>query len=251
MIQPFCRYLGQCALCATMVMAMLGGFVAGCSGSKSPALRCTIEPLDSTDSVLYIIYEGRDSVWRDSLPLPLGEPLELRPDTAGLLALFLAHGTRYEAVYRYTLRDGAWRLEPQMGGGLRPDTLDSAGIYQLSGQDARGKYRDMYGLLGKGRVAIIFSDLALETHSRAERDSLSARYPKDSLELVYMMLTPSDTAALSRLRRDTLERRADAVFSDTLGVVSRLRAIYGIERAPAPHIFIVDSLGRVSAYTPD
>lgn len=242
------QYLGQCTLVTLALLSVLGGLGA-CSSNKLPSLSLNLEPTDSTDTVLHVTYEGKDSVWRDSMPLQAGKPILLQPDTSRLKAIFLSH-EGYRKSYCYTLRGGAWTLTLGPPPALPLDTLDTVGIYQLSGVDARGKHRDMYELLRKGRVAVIFSSLALQTHHPADRDSLLKRFPKDSLELLYLMLTPSDSAALARLKHDTLDKKTAIVFSDTLSLVSRMRSIYGISRDPSPRIFIVDSLGQVMAYPP-
>lgn len=238
----------RCTLPFLALLLMLGGLGA-CQGNKHPPLRLSLSSVDSADTMLYVIYDGLDSVWRDSLALRSEAPLELHPDTARLRGLFLCHDA-YRRVYRYELRAGKWTLVPRLEPCLELDSLDSTSVYHLGGSDVRGKYRDMYELLRKGRVAVIFSSLEMKTHSRSERDSLLAHYPKDSLELVYLMLSSSDSAALGRLKRDSLDKKASAVFSDSLALVSRMRLVYGISRDPSPRVFIVDSLGRITDYPP-
>ncbi|MDO4707582.1 MAG: hypothetical protein Q4A61_04050 [Porphyromonadaceae bacterium] len=227
--------------------SMFGGWGA-CSSDKLPSLSLDVEQADSTDTVLYVIYEGLDSVWLDSFPLPFDRPIELRPDTSRLRSVWVAHND-YLSIHRYELFGRQWVSHLLSSRSLPPDSLDTVGVYHLAGIDAEGKYRDMHELLGeKGRVALVFSSLDMKTHSRSERDSLVGHFPKDSLQIVYMMLTPSDSAALGRLRRDSLSNKAIVTYSDTLGLVSRMRLIYGIGRVAAPRIFIVDSVGAVKAY---
>lgn len=246
MSERITEYIGRGLGVFLLSCCLLGGLGA-CSGSKLPPLSLTLEQVDSTDSTLYLVYEGLDSVWRDSLPMPVGQALELHPDTARLSALMLCHDG-YRRVYRYELHAGVWRSVGLPERQPLPDSLDSTALLGLGGKDARGKDKNLYELLGKGRVAVVFSSLDLGTHSRKERDSLLALYGKDSLCLIYMMLTPSDSAARSRLKRDSLDKQAEAIYTDTLGIVSRMRTSCGISRKPSPHIFIIDSLGQISPY---
>lgn len=246
MIEKFISSLRLVAPCL-LLLSMLGGF-GSCSKSKLPRLKIELSPIDSADTTLYLIYEGLDSVWVDSLPLEQAGFLELQPDTTRLRSLMLSHGA-YTRVHRYELSSGVWQPAPMPSPTSAPDSIDTLALLQLSGVDARGKYQSIHDLRHRGAVALIFSSADLSTHSRTERDSLLRQYPKDSLHLVYMMLTPTDSAALSRLKRDSLERKA-IVYSDSLFLVSRMRASVGLERTHLGKIFIIDTLGRVRPYLP-
>lgn len=228
--------------------ALLAGFGA-CSQDRLPRLRLSLSPVDSTDSILYLIYEGRDTVWVDSMLITDGVPIELMPDTQGMHSIMLAHAG-YTQAYRYELCEGLWQEVPMSYQAARVDSLDSLEVMNMAGLDAGGKYTDMYQLQRKGAVALIFSSLELSTHRRAERDSLLRSYPTDSLTLVYLMLTSSDSAALARLKRDSLDKKSVA-YSDSLGLVSRMRRVCGIERRVEPAIFVVDTLGRIKPYSVD
>ena len=57
-----------------------------------------------------------------------------------------------------------------------------------------------------------------------------------------MMPTLSDSVARSQLRRDSLEGIA---FSDSLGLVSRVRQLYGVQGQAQVVHFRIDSLGKI------
>lgn len=222
------------------ILWLVATVLASCSwGPKQamPELRITAQ--SSADSLAYITLIGEQASHTDSLRLEDGA-LTLYPDTGLYTEAFVV---LCDSPSYYLLEGGKWvPSTPPLAG-----TTQIHGIPYISGTDASGKEQGISSRIRGGRVAVVFSDLALHTHTRAQRDSLRRMVRPDSLHFVYMMLTPSDSVARSRIKRDTL---GGIIFSDTLGVVSRVRTSYGLEREARAKTFLLDSVAnRVVPHT--
>ena len=80
---------------------------------------------------------------------------------------------------------------------------------------------------------------------RRGQEVLQAKARPDSLQFVILYPTPSDSAARGQFRRDSLRGIA---FSDSLGLVSRLRREYGVQGNDRPVRFQIDTLGRIKRH---
>ena len=113
----------------------------------------------------------------------------------------------------------------------------------LLGEDASGKQRELSDLYHRRSVLLVFaSPEGLSSLTKQEQTSLRAGAKPDSLYFVFMMPTLSDSTARSQLRRDSLEGIA---FSDSLGLVSRVRQLYGVQGQAGVVRFRIDSLGKI------
>ena len=123
----------------------------------------------------------------------------------------------------------------------KPQPLTSAPLF--SGKDVSGKQRDLSELYHKHPVLLVFaSPEGLASLTKQEQQTLKAGAKPDSLYFVFMMPTLSDSVARSQLRRDSLEGIA---FSDSLGLVSRVRQLYGVQGQAQVVHFRIDSLGKI------
>lgn len=213
-----------------MALALAWVLVA-CSGTESKLPSLDVADIDLGDSIAIVMLSGSESSRVDTLRLD--ESTTIEPDTTRYDKAWVvsANGA---GVYYYRLVQGVWRQ-------MEPDTVREAAVESVQdivGRESSGKDLVLSGEYQGRRLAIVFSGLDLSTHTRAERDSLRRMARPDSLQFVYMMLTPSDSAARARIRRDSL---SGLIFSDTLGVVSALRNSYGIDRKATRQIFLVDS----------
>ncbi|MDO4692876.1 MAG: hypothetical protein Q4A64_08395 [Porphyromonadaceae bacterium] len=215
-------------------------WLIGCTPKpKMPKLSLSFTAVDSTDTLARLSFWGAGREREDSLLFYSADSIYLYPDTAGIRHLVVTHGHDSLMQY-YELTQGQWRVvaPPKYISGQTPKSVPP--IYGL---DAKGKSHDIGELIKGGYTVVVFSSLDLRTHTRAERDSLRKQYGGDSLRLIYMMLSHSDSASLARIRRDTL---SGIVYSDTLSLVTLMRQAYGIDRAASPQQFLIDSLGKVS-----
>lgn len=218
--------------------------IYGCSPKpQNPQLMLTLSPLDSLDTLARLIYWGAETRREDTIRLDSTQPIALYPDTVGLRHLLVVHAGGASAYY-YALRSGQW-IDTLPPASPLPVGLSSEAL-PLDEADARGKYHTLEELVQPGRALLLFSDARLATHTRAERDSLRKVWGKDSVRFVYMMLSPSDSASLAQIKRDSLD---GVVYSDTLGMVSRLRRVYGLDRQRQAVCLLLDTLGRVEPLT--
>lgn len=205
-----------------------------------PRLSLSLVAADSTDTMARLSFWGRNTEREDSLYFYSADSIELYPDTTGIMHLVVAHAGDRLAQY-YKLSQGQWSA-------TAPETYTPEQTPQevlpISGIDTKGKSHDIADLIRRRYAVLVFSSLDLRTHSKAERDSLRKQYGGDSLQLIYMMLSLSDSASLARIKRDTL---SGIVYSDSLSLVTQMRKAYGIDRATSPKLFLIDSLGKVSA----
>lgn len=195
----------------------------------------TLQRLDPSDSIAAVHLLGDESSAVDSVRLG-ADSITIHPDTTRYRALYVEHSDTLKTLRHYILSRGVWHEcdpEPKL------DAL-TVSAPSISGRDASGREHYISGWHEKQRVAVVFSDVNLNTHTKAQRDSLRRLVRPDSLAFVYMMLTPSDSVARARIKQDTLR---GIIFSDTTGLVSRMRIAYGIERAVERTAFVLDSAG--------
>lgn len=211
-----------------------------CSKSKPSALPALdLLSIAGQDSIALILLEGEEYSGQDTLRLAEASAQDYRPDTLRYKSAWvvLEQGRKF---YRYELQAGAWhRLESLDSLAMPVDSVDiRLAEYFFSGRDARGKEQSIEQPKRGKQYILAFSDLELKTLRKAEMDSLKKAFKPDAVEFVFMMLTSSDTTARNQLKRDTL---SGLVFSDTLGLVSQVRQIYGLEREARVRLFRLDS----------
>lgn len=214
---------------------LLGLVVFSCTTNSLPPLEVA-SGLPS-DSLAYVTFLG-DSTLSVCDTLVFGdEESVLYPDTSLYNRAYLVYPQRDSVVY-YAYKAGLWQTaEPER----RPDSLARQLPYYYM-RDTSGKYHS-HTVLSAGRtIAYSFASPAGLVLHRDSLRSLRMRYGGDSLLVVYLYLTPSDSTARRLVKRDTLR---GTVFSDSLGEVSRLREQLGIARSAEPHTFVVDSAQRI------
>lgn len=216
--------------------------LASCQSKPTrPTLTLRLSPADSTDTLAKLVYWGAEQWREDSLHIGTEDSIVLRPDTTGITHLMVTHAGG-EVGLLYRLVGDHW-----------VDTIPSAPksntysgrVLPIEGKDTQGKQRNIFELIKKQNLIVTFSDLSLQTHTRRQRDSLRNAYGKDRAQFVYLMLTPSDSTATNRIKRDSLSK-GSIIYSDTLGTVSQMRERYGIGRTTGVYTIAVDSLGNIS-----
>lgn len=216
--------------------ATLLGLVAySCTTATLPPL--SVSSGLPSDSLAYITLLG-DSTLSQMDTLSFGdEELVLYPDTSLYNRAYLVY-PKQDSLVHYAYKAGVWqRAEPAR----RPDSLVRQLPYYYT-RDTSGKYQ-MHTSLGAGRyVAYCFASPRGAVLQPDSLRALRARYGGDSLRMVYLYLTPSDSAVRRLAKRDTLR---GTFFSDSLGEVSRLREQLGIARSPQVHTLVVDSTLRI------
>lgn len=126
---------------------------------------------------------------------------------------------------------------------MQVDTIKLTSVLPFEGVDLQGKSHTISELYAHHSVELVFaSPEGLQSLTRREQEALQAKARPDSLQFVILYPTPSDSVARGQLRRDSLRGIA---FSDSLGLVSRLRREYGVQGNDRPVCFQIDTLGRI------
>ncbi len=231
--------------CALLFFFALLLMNVGCRGNKMPVLSFEVKTSIPHDSTLVLMLLGRDVIQTDSIrPGLIGKTYSIRPDTNHIRqAVFVTNGgTKLEG---YQLIGGVWRPTPTESLVGFPYVFSGAEAPAFSGEDVSENYISLSNLYYEHPVALIFTDTtALTAADSAQlRKSMDA-IPSDSVTCVYLIMTPSGQEALHRVgnRKDHA-----IVISDSLGLVSRVRADYGITSSHA--LCIVDSLGRIVVHS--
>ena len=129
---------------------------------------------------------------------------------------------------------------------MQVDTTKLTSALPFEGVDLQGKSHTISELYAHHSVELVFaSPEGLQSLTRQEQESLQAKVRPDSLQFVILYPTPSDSTARGQFRRDSLRGIA---FSDSLGLVSRLRREYGVQGNDRPVRFQIDTLGRVKRH---
>lgn len=221
------RYLAPATLLGLITMA--------CSTSSLPPL--TIASGLPSDSLGYITLLG-DSTLSQQDTLVFGDKEStLYPDTSLYNRAYMIYPQRDSIVY-YAYRSGQWQV-------AKPERLADTIAKKLPHhyiRDTSGKYYAPNELSSGRRVAYLFATPQGAVLHRDSLRALRSRHGGDSLRLVYLYLSPSDSTVRRLAKRDSLR---GTFISDSLGEVSRLRAELGIARSAAQHTFVVDSVQRI------
>ena len=225
------------------LLALLGGdFLAGVSSCSSslPELTIDLGKLAPSDTLAYVTYIGEGVQETDTL-VHFSETISLSPDTARFRTVSLVHASGAE-VLLFSWDGRAWQRTQSPAKGSAPLTsLTEA--HDFRGRDIQGKERSLSELYRKRPVVLVFaSPERMQSLTKQEQAQLRTKARPDSLQFVILYPTPSDSAARGQFRRDSLRGIA---FSDSLGLVSRLRREYGVQGNVQPVRFQIDTLGRV------
>ena len=224
----------------SLFLSLFVAILLGSCSSQPKGSRLVIQ-LDSPsggDTLALVTYIGPDVQITDTLT-NFDTRLELYLDTARFHSVLVSHdeGRR---VRLFDLIGKEWR-EQIAPAPTKVHPLTSAPLF--SGKDASGKQRELSDLYHRRSVMLVFaSPEGLSSLTKQEQTSLRAGAKPDSLSFVFMMPTLSDSTARSQLRRDSLEGIA---FSDSLGLVSRVRQLYGVQGQAGVVRFRIDSLGKI------
>lgn len=231
------RTIARATACALALSCLTPAFYS-CGGEHSPFPALVVEQTSPSDSLALVRLIGADASTTDTLRLT-DDAVTLYPDT-----------NRYREAYIITLGDsariaylrligGVWTTDdPQHRKTVAPTTPEL-----FEGRDIDQREQSLARLYRRGRLALVFSDLELGTLSSSERDSLRRAARPDSLHFVYLFLSSSDSAARQQVRQDTLR---GTFFSDSIGLVSRVRQLYGLERVPTRVAFVLDSTAHIA-----
>ena len=217
-------------------------FLAGlysCS-SSNPELTIKLDKLAPSDTIAWVTYLGHEGQQTDTL-LHFEPTIQLSPDTSRFHSVIFSHdgATR---VHYYMLQGKTWKEVTTM----QVDTTKLTSVFPFEGVDLQGKSHTISELYAHHSVELVFaSPEGLQSLTRQEQESLQAKVRPDSLQFVILYPTPSDSTARGQFRRDSLRGIA---FSDSLGLVSRLRREYGVQGNDRPVRFQIDTLGRVKRH---
>ena len=223
------------SLLALTATSLLAGLYS-CS-SSNPELTIKLDKLAPSDTIAWVTYLGHEGQLTDTL-LHFEPTIHLSPDTSRFHSVIFSHdgATR---VHYYTLQGKIWKEVTTM----QVDTTKLTSVLTFEGVDLQGKFRTISELYAHHSVELVFaSPEELQSLTRQEQESLQAKVRPDSLQFVFLYPTPSDSVARGQFRRDSLRGIA---FSDSLGLVSRLRREYGVQGNDRPVRFQIDTLGQV------
>lgn len=223
------------SLLALTATSLLAGLYS-CS-SSNPELTIKLDKLAPSDTIAWVTYLGHEGQQTDTL-LHFEPTIHLSPDTARFHSVIFSHdgATR---VHYYMLQGKTWKEVTTM----QVDTTKLTSVLPFEGVDLQGKSHTISELYAHHSVELVFaSPEGLQSLTRQEQESLQAKARPDSLQFVILYPTPSDSAARGQFRRDSLRGIA---FSDSLGLVSRLRREYGVQGNDRPVRFQIDTLGRI------
>ena len=205
------------------LLALLGGaFLAGASSCSSslPELTIDLGKLAPNDTLAYVTYIGEGVQETDTL-VHFSETISLSPDTARFRTVSLVHASGAE-VLLFSWDGRAWQRTQSPAKESVPLTpLTEA--YDFRGRDIQGKERSLSDLYRKRPVVLVFAS-------------------PERLQFVFLYPSLSDSTVRAQLRRDSLEGIA---FSDSLGLVTRLRHEYGVQGQDRPVRLRIDTLGKI------
>ena len=91
-------------------------------------------------------------------------------------------------------------------------------------------------------MLVFASPERMQSLTKQEQAQLRVKARPDSLQFVFLYPSLSDSTVRAQLRRDSLEGIA---FSDSLGLVTRLRHEYGVQGQDRPIRLRIDTLGKI------
>lgn len=208
---------------------------------KELPLEVKLTQIDSTDTIASVHLWGADASRTDTLVLGQDSLILLELDTTLYREVLIAHAQGYQAHY-YRLVNGNWQE------GVNTDSLtkqlDQA--IDFYGWDVQGRYQTLSAFYPIYRTALVFAvPTTLASLTTSQVRQIQSTYPGDSVQFVYLIPHQSDSVVRRVLRQDSLSGIA---FSDSIGLVSRVRSDYGLSREVLPVVFIIDSLGKISPY---
>lgn len=231
--------------CALLFFFSLLLMNVGCRGSKMPKLSFEVKTSIPHDSTLVLMLLGRDVIQTDSIrPGLIGKTYSIRPDTNHIRqAVFVTDGGM--TLKGYQLIEGVWQSVPTESLSGFPYVFSGTEAPAFSGEDVSGDYVSLSNLYYEHPVALIFTDTtALTPADSAQLQKSLDAVSTDSMTCVYLIMTPSGREALNRVGD---RKNHVLVISDSLGLVSRVRADYGITSSHG--LCIVDSLGRIVVHS--
>lgn len=189
------------------------------------------------DSLAYLLSLGKDMSQWDTIYFEDNETQETNLDTAKYNETYVVYPTT-NRVLHFRLHDGAW---VEAGLKQKADTALKVLPY-LSFTDVENKSYNSIQLTKGKVVCYVFSNHKGEVISKESRERLRKAYAKDSVQFVYLYLTPSDSLVKVWTRRDSLK---GVFIGDSLNSVSSLRKTLGIGRSAKAHAFVVDSTQKI------
>ena len=222
------------------LLALLGGaFLAGASSCSSslPELTIDLGKLAPSDTLAYVTYIGEGVQETDTL-VHFSETISLSPDTARFRTVSLVHASGAE-VLLFSWDGRAWQRTQSPAKESAPLTE----AHDFRGRDIQGKERSLSDLYRKRPVVLVFaSPERMQSLTKQEQAQLRVKARPDSLQFVFLYPSLSDSTVRAQLRRDSLEGIA---FSDSLGLVTRLRHEYGVQGQDRPVRLRIDTLGEI------
>lgn len=208
------------------------------SDQRGSHLVIQLDAKTSRDTVAFITCIGPEGQMTDTLT-HFDTKLELYLDTARFRSVLVSHDAG-QRVRLFELIGAEWKEQTNFP--EQKMKLPAEAPY-LVGKDASGKERNLTDLYRKYPLLVVFaSPEGLNTMPSHEIRELRAKAKPDSLIAVFFMPTASDSTARLRVRRDSLD---GIVFSDSLGVVSEARRLFGVEGQAKSVHFRIDTLGRI------
>lgn len=207
---------------------------ASCS-PQMPTL--SLDTDTGADSLALCMYVSNQKVLHtDTLALVAGKSLEIHPDTSLYREVYIDYG---RGLRYFTLIDGEWREQtPTTAESEIPEYIPSHSL-----TDAQGKYYHSSTKPNDAqRLIMTFVSLPLEMPSKGKMDSIDSLYREEKLAHMYLLLHPSDSLC-RRLGQES--KLGGIVFSDSIGQVSQLRQMLGIERRAGTTYISIDSTNRV------
>ena len=205
------------------LLALLGGaLLAGVSSCSSslPELTIDLGKLAPSDTLAYVTYIGEGMQETDTL----------------------VHFSEKAEVLLYSWDGRAWQRTQSPAKESTPLTALTE-AYDFLGRDIQGKERSLSDLYRKRPVVLVFaSPERMQSLTKQEQVQLRAKARPDSLQFVFLYPSLSDSTVRAQLRRASLEGIA---FSDSLGLVTRLRHEYGVQGQDRPVRLRIDTLGKI------
>lgn len=210
-----------------------------CSSSL-PELTIEFDKLAPSDTLAYVTYIGDGMQETDTL-VHFSEKISLSPVTARFHRVSFVHASG-EDILLYAWDGKEWKREKAPAKEEAPLT-ELSEAYDFRGRDIQGKERSLFELYRKQPVELIFaSPERMQSITKQEQARLKEKARPDSLQFVFLYPSLSDSTVRAQLRRDSLQGIA---FSDSLGLVTRLRRDYGIQGKDQPVRFRIDTLGKI------
>lgn len=212
--------------------------LVACGGSTSSP-QVNIPASVGGDSLVYVLSQG-DSLSRMDTVLLSDGGGHLEPDTSLYHSLYILY-PQSDSVLYYTLQKDVW--QEGMPQAIKETPLKRFPFTTLT--DIKRMSTSTTLLSQRAKTCFVFANLEGRVLTKAQRQSLKARYPKDSISYVYMYLTPRDSLVKVYSQRDSLH---GTFVSDSLGDVARLRQQLGIAGSIEPRAFIIDSTQRILSH---